>query len=104
MKQQPDIAAYSDPVWAAILYAPTMFFVAGVYSVGPASLMQVTPARMRGQAAAIYLFRDVNQVGDSIPIVTVVAHALAALLLWYGRAAFVRSREEAIALAPAGTL
>lgn len=115
-----------DPVWAAILYAPTMFFVAGVYSVGPASLMQVTPARMRGQAAAIYLFvvnliglglgptavalctdylfRDVNQVGNSILIVTVVAHALAALLLWYGRAAFVRSREEAIAMAPAGTL
>lgn len=115
-----------DGVWAAILYAPTMFFVAGVYSVGPAGLMQVTPARMRGQAAAIYLFvvnliglglgptavalctdylfRDVNQVGYSILLVTVAAHVLAGLLLWNGRAAFVRTREAVDSGAMVGAL
>jgi MFS family permease len=108
-----------DPVWAAVLYAPSAFLAAGVYCVGPAALMQVTPARMRGQAGAIYLFtinmiglglgptavalltdylfHDVNQVGKSILIVTVVAHVLAGLLLWSGRSAFIRSRASVAA-------
>jgi MFS family permease len=110
-----------DAVWAAVLYAPSAFLAAGVYSVGPAALMQVTPARMRGQAGAIYLFsinmiglglgptavalltdylfHDVNQVGYSLLIVTVVAHVLAGLLLWSGRSAFIRSRASVTALA-----
>jgi MFS family permease len=105
----------TSPVLACVLYVPTIFFVAGVYSVGPAALMQVTPPRMRGQAGAIYLFvtnliglglgptavalctdylfHDASQVGYSILIVAVIAHLLAGLLLWSGRAAFVRSRE-----------
>ena len=105
-----------DAAWAAILFAPTAFLSAGIYCVGPAALMQVTPARMRGQAGAIYLFainliglglgptavalltdyvfHDVKQVGSSILIVTVIAHVLAGLLLWSGRSAFVRSRAS----------
>ena len=104
-----------DAVLAAILYAPTIFFAAGAYGVGPAALMQFTPARMRGQAASIYLFainliglglgptavalctdylfRDPDKVGYSILIVTIVAHGLAGLLLWRGRKPYVRSRE-----------
>jgi MFS family permease len=108
------------PEWAAILYAPSAFLSAGVFSVGPAALMQVTPARMRGQAGAVYLFainliglglgptavalftdyvfHDVDRVGYSILIVTVAAHVVAGLLLWNGRSAFVYSRESLAAL------
>ena len=111
-------------VLAAILYAPTMFLAAGVYGVGPASLMQVTPPRMRGQAAAIFLFvvnliglglgptavalctdhlfRDASRVGYSILVVTAIAHLLATYLLWKGRAPFVRSREDMDAQRVAG--
>jgi MFS family permease len=101
---------------AAILYAPTVFFVSAIYSIGPAGLMQITPPRMRGQAAAIYLFavnliglgigptavalftdylfRDPGKVGYSILFVTVIAHTLAGILLWRGRRPFMQSRAR----------
>jgi MFS family permease len=115
-----------NPVLAAVLYAPTMFFAAGVYGVGAASLMQVTPARIRGQASAIYLFvvnliglglgptavalftdylfHDAAKVGLSILLVTTIAHLLAGTLLWSGRASFVRSREALAASVAGGAM
>lgn len=100
---------------ALVLLAPTVALVASAYSIGPAALMQVTPARMRGQAAAIYifvgnliglgigptavavctdyLFRDDRAVGYSLLIVTCAAHVAAAALLWAGRRPYLRSLE-----------
>jgi MFS family permease len=105
------------PVLACVLLAPTIALGAGSNCVGPAALMQVTPQRMRGQAAAIYLFvinliglgvgptavalctdyvfRNDNMVGYSLLIVTCAAHAIAAVCLWHGRQSYVRSLQAA---------
>jgi MFS family permease len=67
-----------------------------VFGVAPAALMEIAPARMRGQATALYafmvnfiglgfgpttvalitdyVFRDDNMVGDSLLIVGITAH------------------------------
>ena len=88
------------------------FFYATQTCLGPASVMQITPARIRGQAGALYLltlglvgqglgptlvalltdyvFRDDNQVGYSLLIVTATASFFAALFLWLGRKPFVQ--------------
>ena len=108
----------SNPILAAALLAPTIALAASYNAVGPTSLMQVTPPRMRGQAGAIYLFvvnliglgigptavalctnyvfQDDSLVGYSILIVSCVAHVLAGLLLWRGREHHVRSQEAAV--------
>ncbi|MBL8219232.1 MAG: MFS transporter [Bryobacterales bacterium] len=104
--------------WLAMaLLAPTVFLVAAPFGIAPAAIMQVTPARMRGQASSIYLFvinliglgigptavamvtdyvfADDNRVGSSILLVTVVAHVISAVLLWLGLKPYVRSQEMA---------
>lgn len=106
---------------AVLLLIPTMFFTSGVYCVGPAALMQVTPQRMRGQAGAMYifvmnliglglgptsvalctdyLFRDGRMVGYSLLIVTAVTHVIAGALLWHGRHHFVKTLEATLGMA-----
>jgi MFS family permease len=102
---------------AFLLFAPTIALASAAYSIGPASLMQMTPQRMRGQAGAVYLligsligqgigptavavctdyvFGHDNLVGYSLLVVTCAAHALAAVLLWYGREPYVRTVQAA---------
>ena len=99
---------------SAALLAPTFFINAMVFGVAPAALMEFTPARMRGQASALYLFtinliglgigptavafltdfvfRNDNMVGYSLLIVTITAHILAASIYWAGLKSFVRSK------------
>jgi MFS family permease len=101
---------------SAVLLAPTLFLSAMVFGVAPAALMEVAPARMRGQAGALYafcvnffglgfgpttvalltdyLFHDDNMVGYSLLIVAMTAHAAAILILWSGLKTFVRSKDE----------
>ncbi|MBL8173136.1 MAG: MFS transporter [Bryobacterales bacterium] len=106
-----------DGRMAMALLAPTVFLVAAPFGIAPAAIMQVTPARMRGQASSIYLFvinliglgigptavamvtdygfGDDAKVGTSILIVTVSAHMVSCLLLWAGLKPYVRSQEQA---------
>ena len=78
--------------------------------------MEIAPARMRGQVAAIYLFvnnfiglglgptavavftdyvfHDDNMVGYSLLVVTSTAHLLAALIPWAGLRPFVQSKDR----------
>lgn len=103
---------------AAILFAPAASFYATQTGMGPAALMQITPARMRGQAGAIYLFvlgvigaglgptavalctdyifHNDDMVGYSILLVAMSSSGLAALLLWFGRNAFVGSQDRMV--------
>jgi MFS family permease len=115
------VLLFPNAAIAAVLLAPSAFFSSGIYSVGPAALMQITPPRMRGQAGAFYLFvisivglglgptavavctdylfHDDAMVGYSLLIVTVTAHVLAAALFWYGRKPFVQSQAAVLPLA-----
>ena len=43
-------------LWAAILTAPTVFFLSMPFGVAPAAIQEIMPSAMRGQASAIYLF------------------------------------------------
>jgi MFS family permease len=103
-------------VLSAVLLAPTVFIVLMFYGVAPAALMEITPARMRGQAGALYIFvatliglligptsvalitdyvfHDDNMVGYSLLIVTVIAHLLSAAFFWAGLKPFIRSRDR----------
>jgi MFS family permease len=104
-----------DPWVSMSLLAPTVFLVAAPFGIAPAAIMQVTPARMRGQASSIYLFvinliglgvgptavamvtdyvfADDNRVGASILIVSLSAHLVSSVLLWVGLKPYVRSQE-----------
>lgn len=46
----------SSGMWAAILTAPTVFFLSMPFGVAPAAIQEIMPSAMRGQASAIYLF------------------------------------------------
>ncbi|MFN7935445.1 MAG: MFS transporter [Bryobacteraceae bacterium] len=104
--------------WVSMaLLIPTVFLTAAPFGIAPAAIMQVTPARMRGQASSIYLFvinliglgigptavalvtdyvfRDDKQVGMSILLVSAAAHVISAGLLWAGLKPYVRSQERA---------
>lgn len=96
-----------------VCLASSTFFGAAAFGIGPASLMQVTPQRMRGQIGAVYLFvvnliglgigptavamctdylfHDDNMVGSSILVVACAAHLVSAMFLSYGRKPFVRT-------------
>jgi MFS family permease len=101
---------------AIALLAPTLFFLAMPLGTMSAALMEVTPARMRGQAAAImlfignivglgfgptaialftdYVFRDDNLVGSSLLIVCTAMQLLAAILFATGIKPFLRTKER----------
>lgn len=96
--------------WSAALLAPAAFFLAWPFGVAPAAVQRITPNEMRGQMSALYLFainviglgigptavaaltdyvfRRDDAVRYSIVLVTVAAHAGAAILLWKGMARF----------------
>ena len=105
-----------DPVLAIVLLAPTIFFATTPYGVAPAALMEFTPAPMRGQMGALYLFvgnliglgigptavalltdfvfQDDSRVGSSLLVVTVGAHVLAAIAFGFGLRHYIRSQER----------
>lgn len=105
-----------NPWLSMALLAPTVFLTAAPFGIAPAAIMQVTPARMRGQASSIYLFvvnliglgigptavamvtdyvfANDKQVGMSILMVSLTAHALSGALLWIGLKHYVRSQEK----------
>jgi MFS family permease len=55
----PSVLAFplmDSAVWAAVLMAPTVFFLSMPFGVAPAAIQEIMPNSMRGQASAIYLF------------------------------------------------
>ncbi|MGH9846232.1 MAG: spinster family MFS transporter, partial [Blastocatellia bacterium] len=104
-----------DANWAAILLAPTIFFVSAPWGVAAAAIQQMMPNAMRGQASALYLFimnliglglgptavalmtdyvfRDDTAVNYSILLVGVTAQLAGAALLWAGLKPFLRSLD-----------
>lgn len=50
---------------AVVLYAPTIFFAMAPYGAASAGVQELVPARLRGQAAALFLF-TVNLLGGSV--------------------------------------
>jgi MFS family permease len=104
-----------DGNWAALLLIPTAFLASAPFGVAPAAIQQMMPNEMRGQASAVYLF-VVNLIGlglgptavafatdkvfnndyavnYSLLLVTTLAHAVSAVLLWVGLKPFRRSLE-----------
>lgn len=108
----PGLAAFllDSPGWALAALAVAQFFTSAPFGVAPAAIQQMSPPELRGQASAVYLFvinliglglgptavalatdylfRNDNAVGNSLLLVTGVAHAISALLLWRGLAHF----------------
>jgi MFS family permease len=107
-----------DALLSMIILAVAVLVSAGPFAVASAALMEIAPARMRGQVGAVYgfvinlvglglgptavavftdyIFHDDNMVGYSLLIVTSTAHLLAALILWAGFKPFVRSKDRLI--------
>jgi MFS family permease len=105
-----------DPLLSMIILALAIFLTVGPFAVAPAALMEIAPARMRGQVGALYglvvnliglglgptavavftdyVFHDDNMVGYSLLVVNSTAHLLAALILWTGLKPFVRSKDR----------
>jgi MFS family permease len=51
--------------WAVAVYAPTIFFAMMPYGAASAGVQELVPARLRGQAAALFLF-TANLLGGSV--------------------------------------
>jgi MFS family permease len=105
-----------DSLVSMIILAVAIFVAVGPFAVAPAALMEIAPARMRGQVGALYglvvnliglglgptavavftdyVFHDDNMVGYSLLVVSSTAHLLAALILWTGLKPFVRSKDR----------
>lgn len=105
-----------DARLAMAILAPAVFLAAAPFGIAPAAIMQVTPSRMRGQVSSLYLFvinliglgigptavalftdyvfGDDQRVGSSILIVSLTAHLVSALLLWFGLKPYIRSQER----------
>jgi MFS family permease len=103
-------------ILSVVLLAPTSFFFAMPLGTINAALMEVTPTRMRSQAAAImlfvgniiglglgptiialftdYVFHDDNLVGYSLLIVGVVSQLAAAGFFFAGIKPFLRTKER----------
>jgi len=103
--------------WATIWLIPGCALAAAPFGIAPAAIQQMMPATMRGQASAVYLFsinliglgigptavgaltqyafRSDDAVRYSLVIVTSVACALAAVLLYGALKPFVASLERA---------
>ena len=102
--------------WATIWLVPGCALAAAPFGIAPAAIQQMMPATMRGQASAVYLF-SINLIGlgigptavgaltqyafrsdaavqYSLVIVTSVACALAAVLLYGALKPFVASLER----------
>jgi MFS family permease len=101
---------------AIILLAPTLFFFAMPLGTMSAALMEITPARMRGQAAAImvfignivglgfgptaialvtdYVFHDDNLVGYSLLVVVTAAQLASGLLFAAAIKPFLRTKQR----------
>jgi hypothetical protein len=102
--------------WATIWLVPGCALAAAPFGIAPAAIQQMMPANMRGQASAVYLF-SINLIGlgigptavgaltqyafrsdaavrYSLVIVTSVACALAAVLLYGALKPFVASLER----------
>jgi hypothetical protein len=101
---------------AAALLIPTVFLTSAPFGVAPAAIQQMMPNAMRGQASAIYLFvvnliglglgptavamstdyifRNDQAVNYSLLLVNIVAHLLAAALLWLGIKPFLKSLDR----------
>lgn len=114
----PGIAAFllQSPGWALAAVAVAQFFTSAPFGVAPAAIQQMSPPDLRGQASAVYLFvinlvglglgptavalatdylfGDDNAVGYSLLLVTTVAHAISALLLWRGLSHFRASLDR----------
>jgi MFS family permease len=48
--------AMPSATWAAVLLAPSIFFLSMPFGVAPAAIQEIMPNSMRGQASAVYLF------------------------------------------------
>jgi MFS family permease len=105
-----------NPVLSMIILSSAVVLAVAPLAVASAALMEIAPARMRGQVAALYLFiinliglglgptavavltdyvfHDDNMVGSSLLVVSIAAHLLAALILWAGLRPFVRSKDR----------
>jgi len=101
---------------AIVLLAPTLCFSAMPLGVMGTALMEVMPARMRGQAASImlfvatmvglglgptvialftdYVFHDDNLIGSSILVVCTAAQLAAAILFAMGIKPFLRTKAR----------
>ena len=101
---------------AFLAYIPAFFLSAWSWGVAPASLQEIMPNQIRGQASALYLFilnfiglglgpwmlgvvtdsvfKDENQIHLSLLSVTVVAHLVAAFLLWRGLPHYRTARKR----------
>lgn len=101
---------------AAFLLIPAIFLTSAPFGVAAAAIQQVMPNPMRGQASAIYLFvvnliglglgptavalitdkvfADENAIRYSLFIVSLAAHAMAALLLWAGLGPYRQSLDR----------
>jgi MFS family permease len=51
-----------SPTWATIWLVPSAVMAAAPFGIAPAAIQQMMPARMRGQASAVYLF-ILNMIG-----------------------------------------
>jgi MFS family permease len=118
----------ANDVLAMTLVVPTVFLAAMPFGVAPAAIQEMMPNNLRGQASAVYLF-IVNLLGLAIgPMVlalmtdylfteaafgvegiryslltcTVVAHLLAACLLFYCMGQYRQSLDRIKAMAAAG--
>ncbi len=102
--------------WATIWLAPSAMLAAAPFGVAPAAIQQMTPASMRGQASAIYLFilnlvglgigptavavctqyffKSDNSIQYSLAIVSSIACAAAAALLFGALKPFLASLER----------
>ena len=105
-----------DANWAAMLLAPTIFFVSAPWGVAAAAIQQMMPNTMRGQASALYLFtmnliglglgptavalatdyvfRADAAVNYSILLVGVTAQLAGAALLWASLKPFLGSLDR----------
>lgn len=101
--------ATNDPILSLVGLTPIIFFTAFCFGPAIAALQAATPARLRGQVSALYLFavnltgiglggtlvallsdqvfRDEARLGDAMAVVGSAALLLAVPLLWAARAA-----------------
>jgi MFS family permease len=102
--------------WAALLLIPAVFLTSAPFGVAATAIQQMMPNPMRGQASAIYLF-VVNLIGlgigptavavttdyvfgyddavrYSLFIVSLLAHVVAAVLLWVGLKPYCTSLDR----------